>query len=127
MAEKRVGGSCHGNAFGFVKLAVLLHHRMPHHVDRPTKICPVCGRPFQWRKKWKDVWDEVKYCSERCRRNRHRNCGLPDPSAGPQISSSASIAVRAAGMWSGFTRRWLAWTEESRPSVLAAQTFFWVL
>ena len=100
MAEKRVGGSCHGNAFGFVKLAVLLHHRMPHHVDRPTKICPVCGRPFQWRKKWKDVWDEVKYCSERCRRNRHSNCGLPDPSAGPQISSSASIAVRAAGMWS---------------------------
>ncbi|WP_186489141.1 DUF2256 domain-containing protein [Synechococcus sp. BIOS-U3-1] len=38
--------------------------------DRPTKICPVCGRPFQWRKKWKDVWDEVRYCSERCRRQK---------------------------------------------------------
>ncbi|MFM8753701.1 MAG: DUF2256 domain-containing protein, partial [Phenylobacterium sp.] len=25
-------------------------------------------RPFAWRKKWEKVWDEVKYCSERCRR-----------------------------------------------------------
>ncbi|MAR52023.1 MAG: hypothetical protein CMK50_02565 [Propionibacteriaceae bacterium] len=39
--------------------------------DRPTKTCPVCGRPFQWRKKWKDVWDEVRYCSERCRRQKN--------------------------------------------------------
>ncbi|WP_115126714.1 DUF2256 domain-containing protein [Synechococcus sp. GEYO] len=38
--------------------------------DRPVKTCPVCGRPFQWRKKWKDVWDEVRYCSERCRRQK---------------------------------------------------------
>ncbi|OUX74643.1 MAG: hypothetical protein CBC50_00500 [Synechococcus sp. TMED90] len=38
--------------------------------DRPSKICPVCGRPFQWRRKWKDVWDDVKYCSERCRRHK---------------------------------------------------------
>ncbi|MGB0575921.1 MAG: DUF2256 domain-containing protein [Alphaproteobacteria bacterium] len=38
--------------------------------DLPTKNCPVCGRPFAWRKKWAKVWVEVKYCSERCRRNR---------------------------------------------------------
>ncbi|MBT8218943.1 MAG: DUF2256 domain-containing protein [Bacteroidia bacterium] len=36
----------------------------------PTKICPTCKRPFNWRKKWKYNWEEVKYCSERCRRNR---------------------------------------------------------
>ena len=40
--------------------------------DRPTKVCAVCGRPFQWRRKWKQVWDEVRYCSERCRRQRNR-------------------------------------------------------
>ncbi|WP_370235620.1 MULTISPECIES: DUF2256 domain-containing protein [Henriciella] len=34
----------------------------------PGKTCPVCQRPFVWRKKWDRVWDEVKYCSERCRR-----------------------------------------------------------
>ncbi|HBJ33325.1 MAG TPA: DUF2256 domain-containing protein [Planctomycetaceae bacterium] len=36
----------------------------------PTKICIVCGRPFAWRKKWEKVWDEVKYCSDKCRRDR---------------------------------------------------------
>jgi len=43
---------------------------MPHHAERPTKVCDACGRPFQWRKKWKAVWDQVRYCSERCRNNR---------------------------------------------------------
>ncbi|EMB49100.1 DUF2256 domain-containing protein [Vibrio mimicus] len=36
------------------------------------KMCPVCLRPFAWRKKWRLCWDEVIYCSERCR--RHRSC-----------------------------------------------------
>jgi len=35
--------------------------------DLPQKICVVCGRPYSWRKKWAKNWDEVKYCSERCR------------------------------------------------------------
>ncbi|NJK67312.1 MAG: DUF2256 domain-containing protein [Microcoleus sp. CSU_2_2] len=39
--------------------------------DLPTKMCPVCDRPFTWRKKWADCWDEVKYCSDRCRRRRN--------------------------------------------------------
>lgn len=38
--------------------------------DLPQKTCPTCGRPFSWRKKWEKVWDEVKYCSERCRREK---------------------------------------------------------
>lgn len=38
--------------------------------DLPTKICPVCQRPFTWRKKWENCWDDVKYCSERCRRRK---------------------------------------------------------
>jgi len=37
---------------------------------RPSKVCPVCGRPFSWRKKWADVWEQVVYCSERCRNRR---------------------------------------------------------
>lgn len=36
-----------------------------------SKICPVCKLPFTWRKKWKKDWDNVKYCSERCRRNKN--------------------------------------------------------
>lgn len=38
--------------------------------DLPQKTCVVCGRPFTWRKKWEKVWEEVKYCSDRCKRSR---------------------------------------------------------
>ncbi|WP_084722321.1 DUF2256 domain-containing protein [Photobacterium aquae] len=44
---------------------------MPHSKTYlPRKVCEVCSRPFTWRKKWKNCWDEVKYCSQRCRRSR---------------------------------------------------------
>lgn len=36
-------------------------------VNLPEKNCATCQRPFQWRKKWEKVWDEVRYCSDRCR------------------------------------------------------------
>jgi hypothetical protein len=35
------------------------------------KICEVCKRPFSWRKKWEKVWNEVKYCSDKCRQNKN--------------------------------------------------------
>ncbi|EMN1547945.1 TPA: DUF2256 domain-containing protein [Enterobacter kobei] len=37
----------------------------------PCRACVHCQRPMTWRKKWAKCWDEVKYCSERCRRS-HR-------------------------------------------------------
>ena len=37
-----------------------------------SKICKRCQKPFLWRKKWKRVWDEVKYCSEKCKGNKVR-------------------------------------------------------
>ncbi|HEY9630438.1 MAG TPA: DUF2256 domain-containing protein [Coleofasciculaceae cyanobacterium] len=49
--------------------------RVRSKADLPTKICVVCQRPFTWRKKWEDCWDEVKYCSERCRRHRSQAAG----------------------------------------------------
>lgn len=38
----------------------------------PVKICPVCHKPFSWRKKWEKNWESVIYCSERCRTNRKK-------------------------------------------------------
>ena len=32
------------------------------------KTCVSCGRRIEWRKKWERNWDEVRYCSEACRR-----------------------------------------------------------
>lgn len=44
--------------------------RMRKKSELPTKVCPVCKRPFAWRRKWAAVWDEVRYCSDACRRAR---------------------------------------------------------
>jgi hypothetical protein len=49
--------------------------------ERATKNCAVCGLPFQWRRKWKSVWEEVRYCSERCRRRRNRPGGAAEEEA----------------------------------------------
>ena len=39
-------------------------------VRKAVKTCASCGRDFTWRKKWERCWDDVKYCSKRCRRDR---------------------------------------------------------
>jgi hypothetical protein len=36
----------------------------------PSKMCACCNRPMVWRKSWAKNWDEVKYCSEKCRRSK---------------------------------------------------------
>ena len=36
----------------------------------PSKLCAACGRPMSWRKRWAMNWDEVKYCSDACRRKK---------------------------------------------------------
>jgi hypothetical protein len=38
--------------------------------ELPVKICTVCARPFAWRRKWRKVWDEVRDCSDACRRRK---------------------------------------------------------
>jgi hypothetical protein len=36
----------------------------------PTKPCLACGRPMSWRRAWARTWEEVRYCSQACRRAR---------------------------------------------------------
>lgn len=49
-----------------------LKNKMPHKKEHlPTKICPVCNRPFTWRKKWERDWQHVKYCSKRCKKQKN--------------------------------------------------------
>ncbi|MBF8150926.1 DUF2256 domain-containing protein [Winogradskyella sp. F6397] len=36
----------------------------------PSKLCPVCQRPFAWRKKWERDWEDVKYCSDKCKKQK---------------------------------------------------------
>ncbi|MDB4059702.1 DUF2256 domain-containing protein [Gammaproteobacteria bacterium] len=35
----------------------------------PSKICLHCKQSFLWRKKWERAWDEVKFCSLKCKKN----------------------------------------------------------
>ncbi|MDY0137427.1 MAG: DUF2256 domain-containing protein [Thiomicrospira sp.] len=46
--------------------------------DLPIKWCAVCQRPFTWRKKWRKDWAQVRYCSQRCRRQRTKITGRND-------------------------------------------------
>jgi hypothetical protein len=43
--------------------------------DLPQKLCSTCGLPFTWRRKWARDWEQVKYCSDRCRQG-----GIAKPS-----------------------------------------------
>jgi hypothetical protein len=54
--------------------------------DLPEKTCQTCGRPFTWRKKWERVWDEVKYCSDRCRSDAKRGPRAPGPAGSTPAS-----------------------------------------
>ena len=51
--------------------------KKPTKSNLPTKICLTCGRPFEYRKKWRNSWDEVKYCGEKCQRNRPKQPAEP--------------------------------------------------
>lgn len=55
--------------------APLLMPRMRKKADLPTKLCAACGRPFAWRKRWERIWDEVRFCSDRCRAEQKRKAG----------------------------------------------------
>jgi hypothetical protein len=44
----------------------------------PTKDCAVCGRTITWRKKWERDWDEVRYCSDGCRRRAKSSASAVD-------------------------------------------------
>ncbi len=37
---------------------------------RQDKFCATCGRSFEWRRSWAHDWEEIKYCSRRCRRHK---------------------------------------------------------
>ncbi len=38
----------------------------------PSKPCTVCGRPMVWRRAWAKNWDEVKVCSDACRKAKKK-------------------------------------------------------
>jgi hypothetical protein len=43
------------------------------------KPCAHCAKPMVWRKAWKAVWDDVKYCSTACQRQANREARRTAP------------------------------------------------
>lgn len=37
-----------------------------------SKPCAACGRTMTWRRKWANDWQDVRYCSDACRRTKRR-------------------------------------------------------
>jgi len=64
--------------------------------EHPEKICAVCGRRIQWRRKWARDFDSVKYCSDGCRR-RGRSSGAARVDAGLADAIMELLAERATG------------------------------
>ncbi len=44
--------------------------REEQHGEHASKTCAACGRTMEWRKAWAKNWDEVKFCSDSCRKHR---------------------------------------------------------
>ena len=78
-----------------VRMASDKSFRNPHNL--PTKVCVVCNRPFTWRKKWENCWDEVKCCSKRCQSERksNRKKGAAEGGGGADEGVESAAAIRA--------------------------------
>lgn len=77
-----------------------------------TKTCQSCGRVMSWRKAWARNWDEVRYCSDACRRRKVSDvdrqleveilrllAGRGGKGAGTICPSEAARAVGSAEDW----------------------------
>ena len=71
-AYLNIGDILKGNESLLRCFCMLISGKTVKKCDLPEKECRVCGRPFSWRKKWIDCWEEVVYCSNRCRSNKKR-------------------------------------------------------
>ncbi len=56
------------------------------------KVCVSCGRRIEWRKKWERNWDEIRYCSDACRKAK-----VSDTDRALESAISELLAQRAAG------------------------------
>jgi hypothetical protein len=43
----------------------------------PSKPCLACGRAMSWRKAWAKNWDEVRWCSDACRKKKAQAADAP--------------------------------------------------
>ena len=86
------------------------------------KVCDACGRRIEWRRRWADDWDQVRWCSQACRRRKLQPDDLALEAAIldllSQRSSGATIcpseAARAVAAPAGDDQAWRELMEPAR-------------
>ncbi len=83
--------------------------RHPADEQPAEKACGSCGRRIEWRRRWADDWDEVRWCSDACRRRKVRPVDrdleaaivdlLADRGAGKTICPSEAARVVGGEDW----------------------------
>jgi hypothetical protein len=90
-------------------------------VTPPPKTCASCGRTIEWRAAWAKNWDEVRYCSDRCRKRRVKPVDVALESA---IRSLLSERARGATICPSEAARSVdpdGWRELMEPARAAAR------
>ncbi len=65
-------------------------------VSPAPKSCAVCGRTIEWRRKWERDWENVRYCSDSCRR-RAKSGSAAGEDAALEAAILTLLAERGAG------------------------------
>ena len=90
--------------------------------ERATKVCDGCGRTMTWRKAWARTWDEVRWCSDACRR---RGIRPVDDALGAAIVDLLDRRRRGATICPSEAARLVggddAWRERMEPARRAAR------
>ena len=68
---ERAGGTAQADRYGALGLSWASGGGHNGAVTPPEdKTCASCGRRIEWRQKWARSWDDVRYCSDACRRRK---------------------------------------------------------
>jgi hypothetical protein len=94
-------------------------------VDSESKICVSCGRTIEWRKKWERSWDEVRYCSDACRKRKIKPVDRELEAAIRELleqrENGKTICASEAAKVVGGTESEAAWRNLMEPARMAAR------
>ena len=89
------------------------------------KTCDSCGRTIEWRKKWERNWDEVRYCSDLCRKRKirpvDRELGLAINELLERRGNGKTVCPSEAAKAVGGTEPEAAWRNLLEPARMAAR------
>ncbi|WP_395152697.1 DUF3253 domain-containing protein [Ilumatobacter sp.] len=94
-------------------------------VEPEPKTCVSCGRTIEWRKKWERNWNEVRYCSDPCRKRKIKPVDQELEAAIQELlkerGNGQTICPSEAAKAVGGTESEAAWNNLMEPTRMAAR------